>query len=328
MKYVKETRALTVIMIFLLLLPGLAVSAPAKKSSPTNDALMQMVADFQKNTKDNALREKIIKTALTIKPGPVPEEVERNMARGVAFFNKASDSAGYQKAIAEFEAAANGAPWLDLAYYNLGVAQEKNGLYKDAIQNLKYYLMAAPDSKKTKEVKSQIWMLEATIEEEQGASVAAAVPAAPSVPAKTPPIIGAKAPLAIEPEKPLKIIKLPQDKKSRIPSFVGSWSFKDIRGGEETTIQAFEITVTPNGEMKALPPNRGENYTASVMAFDVSEKALKLQLKWKMRNTPAYWKTETYDLTMSDDGKMLSGSYNQESVGGKPKYLDKDLFRQ
>ncbi len=83
-----------------------------------------------------------------------------------------------------------------------------------------------------------------------------------------------------------------------------------------------------NGELSVLPPNRGENNVGTVREFEITEKTLKVQIKWKMKNVPAYWKIETYDLTMSENGKTLSGSYNQQSVGGRNKYLDKELFRQ
>ena len=177
-------------------------------------------------------------------------------------------------------------------------------------------------------------MLEANVEEAQAPPSPVAVPVAPAAAAapgltvaKPTPLLSAKASLDIEKDVPLKVVKLPQDKKSKIPSFAGSWSFKELRGSEETVVQGFEI-VNNNGELSVLPPNRGENNVGSVREFEITEKTLKVQIKWKMKNVPAYWKTETYDLTMSEDGKKLSGSYNQQSVGGRNKYLDKELFRQ
>ncbi len=336
-----RTRLFFAILIFACILPGVAGAAPKKASGASTEQFEQSVADLQKNPGDKALREKIIKAALAMKPAPaVPEDAERNMARGVVFFTKATDNAGYHKAIVEFEAATNSAPWLDKAYYNLGVAQEKAGMFKEAIKSLKFYLMADPNAKNAREVRNQIYMLEANVEDAQAPPTAAApaVPAAPVAPAaaaapgitvaKPVPLMSTKASLDIEKEVPLKVVKMPPpDKKSKIPSFVGSWSFKELRGTEETVVQAFEI-VNHNGELSVLAPNRGENNVGSVREFEITEKTVKVQIKWKMKNVPAYWKTETYDLTMSDDGKLLSGSYNQQSVGGRNKYLDKELFRQ
>ena len=327
-----RTRFIFAILILTCIIPGVASAAPKKASGASSEIFDQSVADLQKNPGDKVLREKIIKLALTMKPAPtVPEDAERNMARGVVFFTKAMDKAGYLKAIVEFEAATNTAPWLDKAYYNLGVAQEKAGMFKEAISSLKLYLLADPNAKNAREVRNQIYMLEASAEEALAPPGPAAAPAAAAAPgitvAKPTPLLSAKASLDIEKDVPLKVVKLPQDKKSRIPSFVGSWSFKELRGTEETVVQGFEI-VNNNGELSVLSPNRGENNVGSVREFEITEKTVKVQIKWKMKNVPAYWKTETYDLTMSEDGKKLSGSYNQQSVGGRNKYLDKELFRQ
>jgi len=326
-------RLFFLILILACILPTTAGAAPKKSSGASSEVLDQYVAELQKNPGDKALREKIIKTALAMKPSPaIPEDAERNMARGVVFFTKATDNAGYQKAIVEFEAATNAAPWLDKAYYNLGVAQEKAGMFKEAIKSLKLYLLADPGAKNAREVRNQIYMLEAAVEEAQTPPAAAPAPAAAAAPsavvAKPSPLLSSKAELEIEKDSPLKVIKLPPaDKKSKIPTFVGSWSFKELRGTEETVVQAFEI-VNNNGELSVLPPNRGENNVGTVREFEITEKTLKVQVKWKMKNVPSYWKTETYDLVMSEDGKTLSGSYNQQSVGGRNKYLDKELFRQ
>jgi hypothetical protein len=340
-----RTRLFIAVLIFACILPGIASAAPKKAAGASAETFDQYVADLKKNPGDKALREKIIKLAQSMKPAPaVPEDAERNMARGVAFFTKATDNAGYRKAIVEFEAATNAAPWLDKAYYNLGVAQEKAGMSKEAIRSLKLYLLADPNAKNTREVRNQIYMLEANVEDAQTPPAPAVVPAASAATAaaaaapagaaatgmtvaKPAPLLSTKAGLDIEQDKPLKVIKLPQDKKSKIPSFIGSWSFKELRGTEETVVQGFEI-VNNNGVLSVLPPNRGENNVASVKEFEVTEKTVKVQIKWKMKNVPSYWKTETYDLTMSEDGKKLSGSYNQQSVGGRNKYLDKELFRQ
>ncbi len=317
-------------IFLLLLIPGLSAQASRKADQ---DTLNQYVADLKKNPRDHALREKVIKLALGMKPAPaVPEEVERNMARGAAFAQKSTDIAGYKKSIAEFEAASNAAPWLALAYYNLGVMQDKAGLYQEAIQSLKLYLMAAPNAKNAREVKNNIYALEVDAEDVQ-AGKNAPVPA----PAPTPPAsdsggkamaLAAKPELAIEPEKQLKIIKMPQDKKSRMPVFIGSWFFKESIRGEEVTIHAFDIAKDANGDLVVYPPKRSGDSYAAINIFEIADKKLKLQMKWKMKSVIGYWKTETYDLVISDDGSKLTGLHNQQSVGGRNIDMDRVLFRQ
>ncbi len=324
------------IIMAAVLLSLLMPVAPARASTKSEDreSLKQYVGSLKKTPRDDALRGKIITMALGMKPAPsVPEEAERNMARGTAFAQRASDPAGYKKAIAEFEAASDTAPWLALAYYNLGVMQEKAGLYNEAIRSLKLYLMAAPHAKNAREVKNHIYGLEVDAEDMQaGKNAAAAAPPSPAPPSGTGAgksiTVAAATELAIEPEKQLKIIKMPQDKKSKVSVFIGSWYFKEQIRGEDVTIHAFDIEKNSNGDLVLTPPKRTADSYASVNIFEIADKKLKVQMKWKMKSVVGYWKTETYDLVMSDDGSRLAGSHNQQSVGGRNIDMDRTLFRQ
>lgn len=328
------TRALSIIMVILSLAAPAIAAQPVKKSGASRDALKQYMEDLKKSPGDKALREKIIQLAQAMKTAPaIPEEAERSMARGTAFARKAADMAGYKKAVAEFEAAANTAPWLALAYYNLGVMQEKAGLYAEALQSLKFYLLAEPGAKNARDVKNKIYALEADVEDLQASKSASAapVPAPSSAPTATgagkPPAIISKQ-LEIGPERELSIIKMPSDKKSKLPNFIGNWYFKETMRGEELTIQAFEIAKNTNGDLVATPPKRSADSYASVPVFEIKDRKLKLQMKWKMKSVVGYWKTETYELTLSEDGRILSGSHNQKSVGGRNIDMDRTLFRQ
>ncbi len=325
-------RATIHLILSLALIALVNVAQAGKKSSGPQEALKQYVEDLKKNPADSALREKIIKLALTMKTAPkVPEDAERNMARGNAFAQKAIDSTGYKRAIIEFESAANVAPWLGLAYYNLGVVQEKAGLYNEAIQNLKLYLLAAPDAKNAREVKNKIYELEVDAEDVQAGKNAPASPT--NQPAGTGTILAlAGTPsLEIDPEQQLKIVKMPPssaDKKTKLPNFVGSWYFKDTLRGEQVTIHAFEISKNANGDLVLAPPKRVADSVATINIFEIQDKNLKIQMKWKMKSVVGYWKTETYVLTMSEDGNKLTGSHNQQSVGGRNIDMDRILFRQ
>jgi tetratricopeptide (TPR) repeat protein len=322
-------RTALLVMLFLSLHIMCFAAPAATKSASGLETLNQYIDNLKKNPGDNTLREKIIKLAGGMKPAPaVPETAERNMARGTAFFTRASDAAGYKKAITEFEAAANTAPWLALAYYNLGVAQEKAGLYNEAIQSLNFYLMAAPDAKNARDVKNKIYALEADAEDLQAGKNAPAPVPAPEHKSGKSLALASKPVLEIEPERPLKIIKMPQDKKSRIPNFIGNWYFKQTLRGEEVTIHAFEIAKNANGDLVVNPPKRPGDSYATVYIFEIADKTLKLQMKWKMKSVAGYWKTETYVLTMSDDGSKLMGAHNQQSVGGRNIDMDRVLFRQ
>jgi hypothetical protein len=220
-----------------------------------------------------------------------------------------------------------------LIYYNLGVVQEKVGLYTEALQSLKLYLIASPDAKNARDVKNKVYALEADVEDLQGGKSA---PAPTPAPAPAEPgadkslVVTSKPTLELEPEKQLNILKMPPpEKRARLPNFIGNWYFKDTLRGEELTIHAFDISKNESGDLIVTPPKeRASDSYATVQLFEISDKSLKLQMKWKMRSTVGYWKVETYELALSDDSKILTGSHNQKSVGGRSVDMDRALFRQ
>jgi hypothetical protein len=189
--------------------------------------------------------------------------------------------------------------------------------------------MAAPDAKNARDVKNKIYALEADAEDMK-ASKNASAPAPPAAETAGKGLaVAGKTSLAIEPEKQLNIIKMPPaEKKSRIPSFIGNWFFKDTLRGEEVTIQAFEISKNANGDIVATAPKRGADYVPTIRAFEIADKVMKIELHWRMKSVAGYWKVETYNLTLSEDGKKLTGSYIQKSVGGRNIELDRTLFRK
>ncbi len=134
----------------------LAIQAAAQAQTP-QATLNQYVADLQKNPNDYALREKIIWHVQTMKPAPaIPRDAERFMNRGAAAAKSAKDANDFKDAVAEFEKATLAAPWMANAYYNLGVAQDKAGMYSNAIRSLKLYLVAAPNAPDAKNVEKLI----------------------------------------------------------------------------------------------------------------------------------------------------------------------------
>ena len=109
----------------------------------------------------------------------------------------------------------------------------------------------------------------------------------------------------------------PREKRPRTKAFAKKWSVKGLRNGEMITFQNFEITANARNEMAVVPSVTLLDYSAKVTAFEIINNVLKLQLTWKWKNSPSYWKIDTYQLTLSDDGKKLSGSYNVQAAGGQ-----------
>jgi len=116
---------------------------------------------------DRQVRETIIK-AVRAMPAPpqIPEETLRSMARGEAKV-KLGGAGSYEGAVKEMEQAVLTAPWLADAYFNLGIVQEKADMFGQAIQNLRLYLLAAPQSPNAKAVQAKIYGLEVMREEQE-----------------------------------------------------------------------------------------------------------------------------------------------------------------
>jgi uncharacterized protein (TIGR02145 family) len=74
----------------------------------------------------------------------------------MAAVEMAKTPADYEKAIAEFEKAKSLSPhWPDV-YYNLGLIQDKAGMYSEAMENLRRYLLLAPNAKDAEAVRTLI----------------------------------------------------------------------------------------------------------------------------------------------------------------------------
>lgn len=156
--------------VLLAICTGLVTTVVIAQSP--REQLQQLTIQLQQTPNDNALRERIIKLAVEIKPAPaIPEEVDRRMVRGAVAFKSATSASGYQDAAKEYEQATLTAPWYGDAYYNLGVAQDKAGNYKATLRSLKLALLTSPDSK---EMKALIYEVEYRDEKENSPEAQAA----------------------------------------------------------------------------------------------------------------------------------------------------------
>jgi len=148
---------------------ALADGRAAEKAGKIREAVRHYTQALQSTREgsdaERKLQERIITLARKLKPPPtVPEEAHRYLARGEAFAEAATDKDGFQKAAIEFQAAAKVAPWLADVYYNLGLVQDKAGLYNQAMQSLELYLLAAPNASDARKVRNLIYKIEARSE--------------------------------------------------------------------------------------------------------------------------------------------------------------------
>ncbi|MGB9080658.1 MAG: hypothetical protein WCD00_05115 [Desulfuromonadaceae bacterium] len=147
------------LIIFVLTLLALATSAYAQS---TREQLQQMVEQLQKTPNDNALREKIVNLATSIKPLPaIPEEAREPFVMGATILKRASGPAGAGKAVELFTQALNIAPWFADAYYNRAIARESAGEFEAAMDDLKLYLGFNLSAAERREAQDKIYSLKA-----------------------------------------------------------------------------------------------------------------------------------------------------------------------
>lgn len=140
----------------------------------TQAELSQMVAELKTNPNDNALRERIIKLAPTVKPAPViSDEAIRFEGRGQAAFADAKSEADYVAAAQEYEKAVAADPWVKIYYSHLCTIYEKAGKLGDAKRHCGYYLIGLTDPTQMIEVKRRIAGFEFRIEKAATANVEA-----------------------------------------------------------------------------------------------------------------------------------------------------------
>lgn len=146
------------LIIFIFTFLTLAASAYAQ--SPRED-LQQMVEQLQKTPNDNALREKIIKLATSIKPAPaIPEEARRAFVRGNATMSEAKTPDEYARAIQLYTEALSIAPWWGDPYFNLAKAHELRQEYDLAIVGLRFFLLTGIVGNDERQAQDQIYVLE------------------------------------------------------------------------------------------------------------------------------------------------------------------------
>jgi tetratricopeptide (TPR) repeat protein len=161
-KEVSMIRRAKPIIFFLLLLSLMSLSPQMVQAQLPQELLNQYVSGLQKNPEDNALREKIIKLVQTMTPKPgIPEEARRNYVMAKTLFKDAKNVQDYDDALVKFKTALLLAPWWADAYLDTGLAFETAQKYNDAINALRLFIAASPDSEKARKAQDEIYIIEA-----------------------------------------------------------------------------------------------------------------------------------------------------------------------
>ncbi len=155
-------RSISRFVIFVLAFTALATTAHALTP---REQLNQMVQQLQKNPGDNALREKIIKLGMRIRPAPaLPDTAVAFEGRAQFAFRGAKSEGDFLAAAQEYEKAVAVAPWVPGYYADLCTIYEKAGKFEDAKRHCGFYLTALTDPAQMTDVKRRIAGLEFGIE--------------------------------------------------------------------------------------------------------------------------------------------------------------------
>ncbi len=148
----------------LFLIFGVLLANIAHAESP-REQLSQMVEQLQQSPNDNALREKIIKLAPTLKPSPaLPDAAVSFEGRAQFAFRSAKSEDDFLAAAREYEKAVAAAPWILGYYADLCTIYEKAGKFEDAKRHCGFYLIGLTDPAQITDVKRRIAGLEFGIE--------------------------------------------------------------------------------------------------------------------------------------------------------------------
>ena len=151
----------------LVLFFGVLMLANIANAETPREQLRQMVEQLQQSPSDDAMREKIIKLARTVKPA-VPEEAEKFEGRAQFAFKNAKSPADYLDAAKEYEKAIAAAPWVAGYYADLCTIYEKAEKYAEAKKSCEFFLASSPSVQDASDVRKRIAGLEFAIE--KGAS--------------------------------------------------------------------------------------------------------------------------------------------------------------
>lgn len=124
-------------------------------------ALALLPMQYADPTLEVPLRKNAITAALRMSPSPeIPAEARRHEIFSKTALVNATNPDGLNSALKQMLIAVRIAPWWADGYYNLAVIEQREHLYRQAVQSLKYYLLAAPNAPDAQAVQMKIYSLQ------------------------------------------------------------------------------------------------------------------------------------------------------------------------
>lgn len=152
-------------VVRLALALGLVTLGQQSFAASPRAQLKELVSQLQESPQDRGLRQRIIELASAMKPRPaLPGEAEKLEGRAEYAFRNAKFESDFARAAHEYDKALRLAPWHGPYYFNMGLALEKSGNLKQAVEALEFYLLASPRAADAGDVRKRIGALEYELE--------------------------------------------------------------------------------------------------------------------------------------------------------------------
>jgi len=147
------------------------IAEPAAKHGAVK-TLDKLVLQLQAKPDNKLLRERILRLAARMKDkSPIPEEARRHLVYAETALKSASTDEDIDRAIEECRQSIAAAPWWGTAYASTASALQKRKRYDDAIDLLRYALLAGPPAAAVRELKDRIYALQEMKDEATRAKV-------------------------------------------------------------------------------------------------------------------------------------------------------------
>jgi hypothetical protein len=241
-------------------------------------------------------------TKSTTTPAPIPEEARKHFVIGTTLFKDAKTAADFSLVENEFKQAADLAPQWPDPRYNLALAREAAEDYSGAIADLKiYHEFKLPDAE-ARTVQDKIYVLEAR--QQKKTTDATAKAAADAAQAKA------------------------QEQR-----FLGKWyaengQFLEILGSSSARISnGFDVTQSGGGGLSITGSSSLQSFRVSGrdVIFTITEED-----EWSMKGKVIrYGRNENYyRLSISEDGRTLSGTEVNQMWGNDTKFSPNNIERK
>jgi hypothetical protein len=241
-------------------------------------------------------------TKSTTTPAPIPEEARKHFVIGTTLFKDAKTAADFSLVENEFKQAADLAPQWPDPRYNLALAREAAEDYSGAIADLKiYHEFKLPDAE-ARTVQDKIYVLEAR--QQKRTTDATAKAAADAAQAKA------------------------QEQR-----FLGKWyaengQFLEILGSSSARISnGFDVTQSGGGGLSITGSSSLQSFRVSGrdVIFTITEED-----EWSMKGKVIrYGRNENYyRLSISEDGRTLSGTEVNQMWGNDTKFSPNNIERK